>query len=126
MDCEFFLSLAYSDSKFPLKGAVDVRDVAELHVKALTEPAAKNARILSVGFYAFNIDIVEISRKIFADNPEALARIPSAPGKDIRVPHYGADSTLALRVLGRPFISLEKCLKDTAERLWELERSLQK
>ena len=107
-----------------LKIGVDVRDVAALHVKALTSRVAKNARILAIAWHVFNIDVVDALRRAFADNEDALQRIPTMPGLDQRLDHYGTDSRLAEEVLGRNFITIEKCAKDTAESLWELDKKL--
>lgn len=74
----------------------------------------------------FNTDAVDALKKVFAYSPGALARIPSQPepGLDEKVDHYSFDSSLAEKLLGRPFISLERCVKDTVESLWQLERKL--
>lgn len=56
-------------------GAVDVRDVADLHVLAMTNPGAKGERFLAVAgdFFA----IVEIARTLKARLGEAAKKVPT-------------------------------------------------
>ncbi|TDL15600.1 NAD-P-binding protein [Rickenella mellea] len=104
--------------------AVDARDVALLHVRAVEDPSARNQRIACIAFHIFNFQIVEILRKAFASSPSKLARIKSVSGLDNPFPHYDSDSSDGEELLGRPWTTPEVCYKDTAERLWELEEML--
>ena len=70
------------------------------------------------------MDVSEILQRVFANDLKALERIPAKLGLDKRVDHLNFDCKLAEEVLGRPFIDLEKCVKDMAESLWELEKKL--
>ena len=70
------------------------------------------------------MDISGCARKIFANDTKIIARIRAAPGKLEKAPHYSFDSSLALEVLGRPFISFEQSVKDTAESLYAWEEKL--
>lgn len=56
-------------------GLVDVRDVADLHLRAMTDPAAKGERFLAVsgGF----LSMLEIARMLKAARPELAKRVPT-------------------------------------------------
>ncbi|TDL15601.1 NAD dependent epimerase/dehydratase [Rickenella mellea] len=104
--------------------AVDVRDVALLHVRAVEDPSAQNQRILCIAFHIFNFQIVEILRNAFSSSPSKLARVKSGSGLDKPFEHYATDSRDGEELLGKPWITPEVCYKETAERLWELEEML--
>ena len=70
------------------------------------------------------MDVSECARKVFAHDPKIIARIRAAPGKNEKVPHFSFDNSLAREVLGRPFITFEKSVKDTAESLYTWEEKL--
>ena len=56
-------------------GVVDVRDVADLHLRAMTNPAAKGERFLAVaGDFMW---IVEIAKVLKARLGEAAKRVPT-------------------------------------------------
>jgi nucleoside-diphosphate-sugar epimerase len=56
-------------------GAVDVRDVADLHLRAMTDPAAKGERFLAVaGSFVTVRDVAEILRRRMG---KAAARVPT-------------------------------------------------
>jgi dihydroflavonol-4-reductase len=56
-------------------GAVDVRDVADLHIRAMTHPAAKGERFLAVaGDFLTMLDIAKILK---ARLGESAKRVPS-------------------------------------------------
>ena len=104
--------------------ASDVRDIAALHVRALSEPAAKNTRVLGIAWHFFMVDLSDSARKTYASSPDIIARIRASPGKNEKVPHFSFDNTLAQKILGRPFISFDKSIKDTAESLYAWEAKL--
>ncbi|MBA3948032.1 MAG: aldehyde reductase [Herpetosiphonaceae bacterium] len=56
-------------------GYVDVRDVADLHLRAMTHPAAKAERFLAVG--DSNITLLEIAQLLRARMGEAANRVPT-------------------------------------------------
>ena len=56
-------------------GAVDVRDVADLHIRAMTDPAAKGERFLAVA--GDFISILAIARMLKADLGPAARRVPT-------------------------------------------------
>jgi len=102
---------------------IDVRDVAELHVKAVENPAAKDVRLLTIAWHIFNSEVVEILRKTFAGDKAKYQRIPSNGGDPV-YPHFDSDSNEAETILGHPWISAEKSVVDSANRLWEIEAEI--
>lgn len=103
----------------------DNRDVASLHVRAVETAAtvSHDRRLLTIAFHRFNCQHVAGLCKSFADSPEKLGRIKNGGG-DPMYEHYASDSSEAEALLGRPFISAEECIKQTALRLWEIENTL--
>jgi len=117
-------------------GVVDVRDVADLHVRAMTHPAAKGERFLAVSGDFMSIQ--EISLLLKARAGELAANVPTrqlsdwmvrfAALWDVRVratlPELGkvknATSEKAQRVLGWSPRSREEALLATAESLRQL------
>jgi nucleoside-diphosphate-sugar epimerase len=55
-------------------GAVDVRDVADLHIRAMTDPAAKGQRFLAVA--GDFMSMIEISNVLRAELGDAARRVP--------------------------------------------------
>ena len=55
-------------------GIVDVRDIADLHLRAMTSPAAKGERFLGIG--GDFMDVLEIAQVLRARLGEAAARVP--------------------------------------------------
>lgn len=56
-------------------GAVDVRDVADLHIRAMTSPAAKGERFLAVA--GDFMSMVDIARVLRSSMGEAAKRVPT-------------------------------------------------
>ena len=109
-------------TSFPV--GVDVRDVAELHVRAIEHPEiSANQRFQMVAFHIFNSQSAAILRAHVAGDEKKLAKIPVSG--DEPYDHFGTDSHETLELLGRPFIGPEQSVIDTAERLWEIEAKLQ-
>lgn len=117
-------------------GVVDVRDVADMHLRAMTNPAAKGERFLAVaGDFMW---IVEIAKVLKARMGDAAKRVPTrqVPNWLVRlavlkdpavkqiVPELGkwknATSEKAMRVLGWLPRSREDSLLATAESLVRL------
>jgi len=117
-------------------GAVDVRDVADLHVRAMTHPAAKGERFLAVSedFLLF----VEIAKILKSRMGAAAKRVPTRqlpnflvrlaalrdPAVKFILPELGkwknATSEKAQRVLGWNPRSREDAIVATAESLVRL------
>jgi len=117
-------------------GIVDVRDVADLHLRAMTNPAAKGERFLAVAgdFMTFQ----EIARVLKARMGDAARRVPTRilpdwmirlvsmfdPSVSLIVPELGkfknATNAKAKRVLGWAPRSNEDSIVATAESLVRL------
>ncbi|KAJ2962388.1 hypothetical protein NQZ79_g2575 [Umbelopsis isabellina] len=100
---------------------VDVRDTAEAHVAALTNEKASNQRfLLGAGNYV-NEQITAIAKKQFPDKniPGDVSQI-NAESKGFKIDGSKAEKVL----LGRPYITLQKCITDTVSQLYELEKKL--
>jgi len=61
---------------------VDVRDVADLHIRAMIAPAAAGQRFIAAGRHAWMADLAAILR---ANLGEAAARVPTRKAPDIAV-----------------------------------------
>jgi nucleoside-diphosphate-sugar epimerase len=117
-------------------GAVDVRDVADLHIRAMTHPAAKGQRFLALaGDFMSMLDIAKVlksrlgaaAKKVPARQlPDWLVRVASLrdPAIKLILPELGkkknATSEKATRVLGWTPRSREDSIVATAESLVRL------
>ena len=117
-------------------GAVDVRDVADLHLRAMTHPAAKGERFLAVA--GANMSMLEIAHVLKARMGAAAKRVPTRqlpdwllrlaalrdPAVKLIIPELGvvksATHEKATRVLGWVPRSNEDCIVATAESLVRL------
>ncbi|KAF1734350.1 NADPH-dependent methylglyoxal reductase GRE2 [Beauveria bassiana] len=106
----------------PTKGPVwvDVRDVADAHVRALAVPEAGGRRfLLAQGVYC-NQELADVARKVLP--PAYQARIPlGKPGVREAHTHFGVDATETERVLGVSWRGLDDCLRDLVPQLYEIE-----
>ncbi|OVF09524.1 putative methylglyoxal reductase (NADPH-dependent) [Clavispora lusitaniae] len=95
---------------------VDVRDLAEYHVAALTEKEASNQRFLiSAGDYD-NQEIADVLRENLPH--ECASKVPlGKPGERITGTHYTTDSSKGSRVLKIPYRQLETSVLDLAHQL---------
>jgi nucleoside-diphosphate-sugar epimerase len=117
-------------------GAVDVRDVADLHLRAMTDPAAKGERFLAVaGDFMSMLEIARVLRKRMGaaarrvptfELPNWLVRIAALRDPTVQqiLPELGkrknATSAKATRVLGWTPRSNEDSIVATAESLIRL------
>lgn len=117
-------------------GAVDVRDVAGMHIECMTNPAAKGERFLSVA--GEFLSIAQIARILKRRLGAAAKRVPTMELPDFMVrlaamrdpavqqilPELGkrkdGSNEKARRLLGWTFISNEECLVATAESMLQL------
>jgi nucleoside-diphosphate-sugar epimerase len=117
-------------------GIVDVRDVADLHLRAMTDPAAKGQRFLATG--GDFVSLGEIAGILKKRMGTAAKKVPSRelPNWMVRVlavfnpevkqilpelgKHKNATSAKAQRVLGWQARPVEEALVATAESLVEL------
>lgn len=118
-------------------GVVDVRDVADMHLKAMTHPDAKGERFLSItGDFMSIQDIAKAIKERLGDKakrvptrqlPNWLLRIAAFTDPSVRqiVPELGkcknATNEKGKRILGWDPISREDAVVATAESLVELE-----
>jgi dihydroflavonol-4-reductase len=61
---------------------VDVRDVADLHLRAMTSPEAAGQRFIAAGEYAW---MAEIASMLRARLPERVSKIPTAKAPDLLI-----------------------------------------
>lgn len=117
-------------------GAVDVRDVAGMHIACMTNPAAKGERFLAVA--GEFLSIAQIARILKRTMGPAAKRVPTMELPDFLVrlaakrdpavqqilPELGkrknGSNEKARRVLGWQFRSNEECITATAQSLVEL------
>ncbi|OZJ05736.1 hypothetical protein BZG36_01310 [Bifiguratus adelaidae] len=98
---------------------VDVRDAATAHVEALENPQASNQRFLVAAGYFDNNDIARIAKKRYPER-----NIPE-PKSNEKIDAYTVDGSKAEKILlGRKYITLKKCITDTADQLFKLEKEL--
>ncbi|CAN0860248.1 Phenylacetaldehyde reductase [Linum grandiflorum] len=90
--------------------SVDVRDVAEAHVKALETHTAAGRYNLSAGVHSYN-QVFKIINQLYP--PLNLPDLSDEGLPEIQISHETAKS------LGVSFMSLEVSLKDTIESLKE-------
>lgn len=114
-------------------GAVDVRDVADLHLRALTNPAAKGERFLAVaGDFVWMLDVAKLLKRRLGERakrvparelPNWLVHVASwlDPAVKQILPELGtsknASSEKARRLLGWKPRSVEDAIVATAESL---------
>ena len=117
-------------------GVVDVRDVADLHLRAMTQPAAKGERFLAVaGDFMSILDIAKVLKSRMGDSakrvptrqlPNWLVRLASLRDPAVKqiLPELGkpknATNQKAKRVLGWAPRSNDECIVATAESLVRL------
>jgi nucleoside-diphosphate-sugar epimerase len=117
-------------------GVVDVRDVADLHIRAMTQPAAKGERFLAVaGDFMSILDIAKVLKSRMGNSakrvptrqlPNWLVRLASLRDPAVKqiIPELGkpknGTNQKAKRVLGWAPRSNEECIVATAESLVRL------
>jgi nucleoside-diphosphate-sugar epimerase len=98
---------------------VDVRDLAEAHVKALTLPEAANRRLLINGR---NMTYTELVHALAKAVPELAGRLPADSGEDAKVTFARFEAEADNKLMGLTFRSVEETMGDTARRILELEK----
>ncbi|KFH46010.1 NADPH-dependent methylglyoxal reductase-like protein [Hapsidospora chrysogenum ATCC 11550] len=109
----------------PTKGPVwvDVRDVADAHLRSLSTPEAGGERfLLAAGVYC-NQEIADVSRRVLAEaSPKLRTRIPvGEPGRRESHLHFGVDARAAEEVLGMRWRGLGDCLAELVPQLYGIE-----
>jgi len=106
----------------PTKGPVwvDVRDVAEAHVRALTNPSLGGKRmLLAEGVYCSQ-EIADVARDVARKHRH---RIPVGnPGNREAATHFGVNSSPEASDLGIKWTSLSETLSDLLPQLYRIER----
>jgi len=108
-------------------GIVDVRDIADMHVRALSSPASEGQRILGVSAFLWFQDCTKILKAEFPDRkfvtrvaPNFVVRLLAVFDTSIRavVPDLGkrfdVSNERAREILGMEFISAQDSLTATA------------
>ncbi|KAK0717553.1 hypothetical protein B0T26DRAFT_802653 [Lasiosphaeria miniovina] len=98
---------------------VDVRDLADAHVKALTTPAAANRRLLVNGKPMTYTSLVHALAEAI---PELEGRLPADSGEDAKVTPARIEAEADNELLGLKFRTVEETMADTARRILELEK----
>lgn len=103
---------------------VDVRDVADAHVRSLSTPEAGGGRFLLAASVYCNQELADVSRKVLAEtNPKLRSRIPvGEPGRREAHLHFGVDSREAEEVLGMRWRGLGECLAELVPQLYGIEQ----
>ncbi len=101
---------------------VDVRDVAQAHVRAMATPAAGGKRFYVVAGHFSNKRIADIIRR---GRPELAARLPpaDAAADDLPADVYQFDNSRSRELLGLEYTGLEKSVLDTVDSVLRLVAS---
>jgi nucleoside-diphosphate-sugar epimerase len=97
---------------------IDVRDLADAHVKALTNPAVQNKRLPISGRSVTYTALVHALSKV----PELAGRLPGESGEDANVVPAAIDAEEANKALDMTFRTLEETMADTAKKILEIEK----
>ncbi|CAA21909.1 Flavonol reductase/cinnamoyl-CoA reductase family protein [Schizosaccharomyces pombe] len=94
---------------------VDVRDLAEAQVKALTAKTDKDRFVISGGAFK-NDDIVNVALKYFPQFKDKIAK----PNGETSPCNYEVDASLSIKELGLTYRPAEETFKDATESLYKL------
>jgi nucleoside-diphosphate-sugar epimerase len=97
---------------------IDVRDLADAHIKALTEPKVGNKRLTIGGHKMTYTALVHALSKV----PELKGRLPAESGEDQNVTPVDIVAEEANEALNMTYRTLEETMADTARRILELEK----
>jgi nucleoside-diphosphate-sugar epimerase len=90
---------------------VHIRDVAEAHVQALVNPAARGRYIITAGRLD-NQGVVDVMHEVFGD-ADWIANVPRGqPGETQRVPAWAFDAGKSRRELGLRYAAVRDCVVD--------------
>lgn len=98
---------------------IDARDLADAHVKALTEPKVANKR-LTIG--GQGVTFTEIAHAL-AKIPELRDRLPSESEENLKVTPARIDAEEGNTALNMTFRSFDETMIDTAKKILELEQT---
>jgi nucleoside-diphosphate-sugar epimerase len=97
---------------------IDARDLANAHVKSLTEQKVANKR-LNIGGRALTFTALTHS---LAKLPELKGRLPAESGEDLKVVPANIIADEGNEALSMTFRSFDETIADTARRILELEK----
>ena len=97
---------------------IDVRDLAEAHVRAIEVEAAGGNRFLTTAGYFSNKRIAEAIREAYPDLDDKLP--PKDVKDDFPTDVYGIDNSKSIKVLGIKYRSLNESVKDTVASIKEV------
>jgi nucleoside-diphosphate-sugar epimerase len=103
---------------------IDVRDLAEAQVKALTTPGADNKRFLIGGMPLTFTAIVRIIQALVEKGElpqEAAASLPKESGEDARAVVPKIETKEGNETLGLSFRGLEETVRDTVGKILEIK-----
>ncbi|PCH03990.1 NAD-dependent epimerase/dehydratase [Penicillium occitanis (nom. inval.)] len=92
---------------------VDVRDVAEAHIRAMELPEASGQRFMLVGGFFSNKRIADIIRELYPELRDKLP-LPELPD-DFPENYYSYDVSKSKRMLGMEYKDLRTCVKDAVD-----------
>lgn len=98
---------------------IDARDLADAHVKALTEPKVANKRLTIGGRPVTFTAIAHVLAKI----PELSGRVSTDSGEDLKVTLANIDAEEGNTSLSMTFRTFEETITDTAKEILELEKA---
>jgi nucleoside-diphosphate-sugar epimerase len=96
---------------------IDARDLADAHVKAMTEPKVANKRLTIGGQGITSTEITHMLAKL----PELQGRLPAESGEDQKVTRANIDASEANTALGIAFRTVAETIHDTARKILQLE-----
>lgn len=103
---------------------IDVRDLAVAHVKSLTAPAARNKRFLIGGFPLTNTALAKTIGDLAGKGAlprSVLEKLAKEGEADRHTPVPKIEAAEATRALDMTFRTMEEMVKDTVEKILELE-----
>jgi nucleoside-diphosphate-sugar epimerase len=92
---------------------VDVRDVAQAHIRAMELPEASGQRFMLVGGRFSNKRIADIIRELYPELQDKLP-LPELPD-DFPENYYSYDVSKSRRMLGMEYKDLQTCVKDAVD-----------
>lgn len=110
---------AFRDNVLPPTGIflwVDVRDVAQAHVRAIETPAAGGQRFMLVGGHFSNRTLADTIAEV---HPEIAPKLPLEAIDDTPARVYQYQGAKARDILNIDFRSFRDCVRDTVTSLQE-------
>jgi nucleoside-diphosphate-sugar epimerase len=97
---------------------IDVRDLAEAHVKAIEVPEAAGQRFFTTAGYFSNKQIADVIREAY---PQLADKLPSKDTPDdLPADIYKIDNSKSIKVLGLTYRSLKESITDTVQSIQDV------